>query len=173
MKKETKKSKRTVLFSWLFPLLVLMVSLPTFCWHVFQIEKGIQRSLSAVETQGVVLDTYRTPGGDTSDVYHVTYQFEAEGKQYQNSSEISWDQMQQIEPGASISVFYLPGQPENSKALQAFDPGSDLFKNLLIAILALFFLAGSICILWGNIQTLRTKQNTVPPPKAGQKAPPS
>ncbi len=168
-----KKSKKTALFSWLFAIVLLLVSAFTLFHHVLQIESGIRRSLSAVQTQGIVLDTYRTPGGDTSDVYHVTYQFEAEGKQYQNSSEISRDQMQQIEPGASISVFYLPGQPENSKALQSFDPGSDLFKNLLIAILALFFLAGSICILWGNIQTLRTKQNTVPPPKAGQKAPPS
>lgn len=88
-----KKSKKTALFSWLFAIVLLLVSAFTLFHHVLQIESGIRRSLSAVQTQGIVLDTYRTPGGDTSDVYHVTYQFEAEGKQYQNSSEISWDQM--------------------------------------------------------------------------------
>lgn len=164
MKKETKKSKRAVLFSWLFPLLVLMVSLPTLCWHAFQMEKGIQRSLSAVETQGVVLDTYRTPGGDTSDLYHVAYQFEADGKSYQNTSEISWKQMQQLEQGDFISVFYLPEQPENSEALQAFDFDRDLFQNLLIAILALLFFLGGICMLWGNFKQLRAKRNSPTPP---------
>lgn len=152
------------MFSWLFPLLVLMVSLPTLCWHAFQIEKGIQRSLSAVETQGVVLDTYRTRGGDTSDLYHVAYQFEADGKSYQNTSEISWEQMQKLEPGDFISVFYLPEQPENSEALQAFDFGRDLFSNLLIAILALLFFLGGICMLWGNFKQLRAKRNSPTPP---------
>lgn len=162
-----KKSKKTALFSWLFALVLLLASAFTLCHHVLQMESGIRRSLSAVQTQGIVLDIYRTPGGDTSDVYHVSYQFQVQGKQYQNTSEISWEQMQQLEPGTSIPVFYLPEQPENNRALQAFDLVSDFFKNLLISFFALIFLAGSICILWGNIQKLRAKQSAVPTLKSG------
>lgn len=72
-----------------------------------------------------------------------------------------------MEPGTSIPVFYLPEQPENNRVLQAFDLDNDFFKNLLISFCALIFLAGSICILWGNIQKLRAKQSAAPTLKSG------
>ena len=85
-----------------------------------EISAAIHLKNTATETQGFVLCTYHTRGGDTSESYHVAYQYQVGAATYQGTTVVTQQQMQELKKGDAISIFYSYENPENSKAFCSF-----------------------------------------------------
>lgn len=102
---------------------------------------------SAEQTQGVVIRTWKTHLGDTSDRFHVSYSYRAGGRSYESSSQISEEERKALETGGPVAVYFDPAGPQNSRALRPFDFWNDLLPDLSGCALALLFAAGGTCSL--------------------------
>lgn len=153
MRKRARKPKNWF-WRWVFPLLLCLGALLAVIDSAAAVGGDVLRAANPVSVTGKVVETYRTRGGDTSDHYWVVFEYETEGKRYENTSSVAWEEMEQLAPGDEIPVFYPAGLPENSRALYPADWAGTLPIRLPILAAALLCLAGGIFLLWQSLHTL-------------------
>ncbi len=146
------KTARQRVLQVLFPYLLLVGALCAFLHFTGAVADAIHLQRSGVETQGIVRETYQSDLGDTSETYTVAYTYQVGGQTYENASEITWAQFQNMEAGDAIPVFYVPDDPANSRALEAFRFLGDFLFHAFMALVALFFLAGGVVLVVSDLR---------------------
>jgi hypothetical protein len=140
-------------------LVVVMITPLLLCCHSMWMLAGLpfQLNLFGVTTQGIVTDRQTSSDGETVS-YHITYHFsipEAD-RRFTNTVSVDENTFIRIEQQGSVSVTYLPNDPEISRLTDRIKMSLEGFLFLILLVIIIFGVPWLIWIFlfWKGLQSL-------------------
>ena len=108
-----------------------------YAFYLFQTEGEV--------TEGVVTDKRISTDSSGDDTYHVSYDFQVEGRPYSGSAQVNWDVYNEATQGQPFGVRYAGNHPDINDA----DENSVYFEPIFFIIFALFWNGFVAVFLYG------------------------